>query len=70
VGAIRHTSAGSLQAFHISDAAALGAHEWIERMLMNRPQALTPVLLLIIWGTSIVLSLALPFISNLSRKVR
>jgi hypothetical protein len=38
-------------------------------MLMNRPQALTPVSLLLIWGTSIVLTVALPFISKLSRKV-
>jgi 4-amino-4-deoxy-L-arabinose transferase-like glycosyltransferase len=68
-GVIRHTPGGSLPAFHISDAMALGAHEWIERMLMNRPQALTPVSLLLIWGTSIVLTVALPFISKLSRKV-
>jgi hypothetical protein len=69
-GVIRHNSAGSMPAFHISDAIALGYSEWIGRMLINRPQILSPLLLVLIWGTFIIMSAALPFVCGLYRKIR
>jgi 4-amino-4-deoxy-L-arabinose transferase-like glycosyltransferase len=69
-GLIRHSPNNSLQVFHISDAAALGTHELLSRLLINRPAIFGPTLLLAIWGSFIILSVALPFIITLNRKTR
>jgi 4-amino-4-deoxy-L-arabinose transferase-like glycosyltransferase len=69
-GLTRHTPGGSLQVFHYSDAAAMGTHELMSRLLMNRPAFLGPSLLITIWGTFIILTVALPFIIALNRKTR